>query len=58
MKRLVTALRRPRNAIVTMIVAGAAISGAFVAVGRGSAPDVPMSVVTRGDFIDRLEIRG
>ena len=58
MKRLATALRRPRNAIVTMIIAVAAIAGVFVAVGRGSAPDVPMSEVTRGDFIDRLEIRG
>ena len=58
MKRLATALRRPRNAIVTMIVAVAAIIGGFAAVGRGSAPDVPMSEVTRGDFIDRLEIRG
>ena len=41
-----------------MIIAVAAIAGVFVAVGRGSAPDVPMSEVTRGDFIDRLEIRG
>ena len=41
-----------------MIVAVAAIIGGFAAVGRGSAPDVPMSEVTRGDFIDRLEIRG
>ena len=58
MKRLTTLLRRPRNAIVILIVAVVAIAGGFVAVGRGSAPDVPMSAVTRGDFIDRLEIRG
>ena len=58
MKRLATLLRRPRNAIVILIVAVVAIAGGFVAVGRGSAPDVPMSTVARGDFIDRLEIRG
>jgi multidrug efflux pump subunit AcrA (membrane-fusion protein) len=57
-KRLSTLLRRPRNAIVILIVAVAAVSGFFVSVGRGSAPDVPMSTVARGDFIDRLEIRG
>ena len=51
-------MRRPRNAIVILIVAVLAIAGGFVAVGRGSAPDVPMSTVARGDFIDRLEIRG
>ena len=58
MKRLAALFRRPRNAIVTLIGVVAVISGAFVAVGRGSAPDVPMSAVTRGDFVDRLEIRG
>ena len=41
-----------------MIGAAIVISGLFVAVGRGSAPDVPMSTVTQGEFIDRLEIRG
>lgn len=58
MKRLSTLLRRPRNALVILIVAVAAVSGFFVSVSRGSAPDVPMSTVARGDFIDRLEIRG
>ena len=58
MNRLVALARRPRNAIGILIAVVAVICGAFVAVGRGSAPDVPMSTVTRGDFIDRLEIRG
>jgi HlyD family secretion protein len=52
------ALRRPRNALVTLVAVVLAIWGIFVAVGRGSEPDVPMSVVTRGDFADQLEIRG
>jgi HlyD family secretion protein len=58
MTKALTALRRPRNAIVTVVVALVAIVGIFVAVGRGSAPDVPMVDVTRGDFTDMLEIRG
>ena len=37
-KRLATILRRPRNAIVILIVAVVAVAGVFVAVGRGSAP--------------------
>jgi multidrug efflux pump subunit AcrA (membrane-fusion protein) len=53
-----TALRRPRTAIVTAVAAVVAIGGIFVGVGRGSAPDVPMVEVTRGDFTDMLEIRG
>ena len=51
-------LRRPRNAIATLLVVLVAVAGIFVAVGRGSAPDVPMVDVTRGDFTDLLEIRG
>lgn len=53
-----SALRRPRNAAATLIVSLAAIAGLFVAVGRGSAPDVPTVEITRGDFTDLLEIRG
>nr|MBA2304246.1 hypothetical protein [Acidobacteriota bacterium] len=51
-------LGRPRNAALTLLVAVLAIWGIFVAVGRGSEPDVPMVAVTRGDFADQLEIRG
>ncbi|HET7216616.1 MAG TPA: efflux RND transporter periplasmic adaptor subunit [Vicinamibacterales bacterium] len=32
--------------------------GAFAAVGRGSAPDLPTIEVTKGEFVDALEIRG
>lgn len=58
MRRLFMLLRRPRTAIATAIVAIVAIAGIFVAVGRGSEPDVPMTAVARGDFVDFLEIRG
>jgi multidrug efflux pump subunit AcrA (membrane-fusion protein) len=53
-----SALRRPRNAVATVIVALVAVAGVFVGVGRGSAPDLPTVEVTRGDFTDLLEIRG
>jgi multidrug efflux pump subunit AcrA (membrane-fusion protein) len=32
--------------------------GAFAAVGRGSVPDLPTVEVTKGEFVDALEIRG
>ena len=58
MTRLARTLRRPRNAAVTVVAAVIALSWVFAAVSRGSEPDVPMSAVTRGDFVDHLEIRG
>ncbi|HJR58674.1 MAG TPA: efflux RND transporter periplasmic adaptor subunit [Vicinamibacterales bacterium] len=58
MKRTLFALRRPRNAIVTALVAVAALGWLFVSVGRGSVPDLPTAEVVRGEFTDLLEIRG
>jgi RND family efflux transporter MFP subunit len=58
MKRAITALRRPRNAAVTVVAAFVVAAVGFAAVGRGSAPDLPTVDVTRGDFTDMLEIRG
>ncbi len=58
MKRTLAALRRPRNAVVTVIAAFVVAAVGFAAVGRGSAPDLPTVDVTRGDFTDMLEIRG
>jgi HlyD family secretion protein len=58
MKRLTTLQRVPRNAIVTLVIAVIAVTAIFVSVGRGSEPDVPMTDVTRGEFVDMLEIRG
>jgi HlyD family secretion protein len=51
-------LRRPRTvaAIITAIaIVGA---GAFAATRRSRAPDLPTAVVTKGTFVDTLEIRG
>jgi HlyD family secretion protein len=47
-----------RNAAVALTLAAVVAVGAFVSVGRGSAPDVPVVEVTKGEFIDTLEIRG
>jgi RND family efflux transporter MFP subunit len=58
MKATLLFMRRPRNAIAAIVLAAIAIGGVFVAVGRGSAPDFPTVEVTRGEFIDFLEIRG
>jgi multidrug efflux pump subunit AcrA (membrane-fusion protein) len=58
MNRTFVELRRPRYVIVTSIVAILAVGWIFVGVGRGSVPELPTVDVTRGDFIDLLEIRG
>lgn len=58
MRRAMTLLRRPRNAIVTVAAVLVAISGVFVVSSRGSAPPLPVVEVTRGEFVDTLEIRG
>ena len=50
--------RRPRNIVFTALIVLAVAAGAFVAVGRTSAPDVPMTEVKQGEFVDTLEIRG
>ena len=34
------------------------VAGVFATVGRGSAPDLPTADVTRGEFVDNLELRG
>ncbi len=58
MKSTLRFMRRPRNAAAAIVIAVVAIGGIFVAVGRGSAPDLPTTEVIRGDFTDLLEIRG
>ena len=47
-----------RRAIVTIVAVALVVTAAFVSVGRGSAPDLPTAEVTRGQFIDAIEIRG
>jgi len=49
---------RSRNSLLTF---GAIIligGGLFATVGRGSVPDVPTADVTRGEFVDAIELRG
>jgi HlyD family secretion protein len=56
---LVSRLRKvPRSALITGAVLALAITGVFVGVGRGSAPDLPTADVRKGEFVDALEIRG
>ena len=47
-----------RRAIIGAIAAVVVIAAAFVSVGRGSAPDHPTTEVTKGEFVDTIEIRG
>ena len=58
MSRTFALLRRPRNAIATATIVVIAVAGVFVVSGRGSAPPLPVVEITRGEFVDTLEIRG
>jgi HlyD family secretion protein len=49
---------RPKSAIAVLVLIGLAVTAAFVRVGSSGAPDLPTSDVTRGQFVDALEIRG
>ena len=49
---------RPKSAIALLIVIGLSVTGAFVRVRSSGTPDLPTSTVTRGQFVDALEIRG
>ena len=49
---------RPRNVPSSMGFVAIAAAGAFAAARRQSVPDFPTATVTRGEFVDTLEIRG
>ena len=49
---------RSRNSLLTIGVLVLAGGGLFATVGRGSVPDLPTAEVTRGEFVDALELRG
>jgi HlyD family secretion protein len=49
---------RSRFAIAIVIVAGLALTAAFVKVRGGAPPDLPTAEVVKGEFVDALEIRG
>ncbi len=49
---------RPRNVAMSIAVIAIAAAGTFAASRRTTAPDFPTTLVTRGQFVDTLEIRG
>jgi HlyD family secretion protein len=49
---------RPRNMVMSIVVVGMAAAGTFAASRRAAPPDFPTTLVTRGEFVDTLEIRG
>jgi HlyD family secretion protein len=49
---------RPRNLIMSISLIAIAAAGTFAAARRTTVPDFPTTVVSRGEFVDTLEIRG
>ena len=48
----------PRAIAIAGVLAAVGAVGAFVTNGDGPVPDVPTAEVTRGEFVNALEIRG
>jgi len=56
-----TRAQLPRRVWIGAAALGAAAvlaAGAYAAAGRAAVPDIPTKEVTRGEFVDTLEIRG
>lgn len=49
---------RPRNVVMSIALIAIAAVGTFAAARRTAVPDFPTVAVTRGEFVDTLEIRG
>jgi multidrug efflux pump subunit AcrA (membrane-fusion protein) len=49
---------RRRSVVGSTVILAIAAIGAFAATRRATIPDFPTVVVTRGEFVDTLEIRG
>jgi len=49
---------RPKSAIAVLLLIALAVTAAFVRVRSNAAPDLPTTEVTRGQFVDAMEIRG
>ena len=58
MARILKIVRRPRNMAAGVVVLGVLAAGAFAAARHSAPPDLPTAVVTKGPFVDTLEIRG
>jgi multidrug efflux pump subunit AcrA (membrane-fusion protein) len=55
--RLLKQLRK-RNSLLMIGLLVLIGGGLFATAGRGSVPDLPTAEVTRGEFVDNLELRG
>jgi len=51
-------VRRPRNIAAILAAISIVAAGAFAAARRSTVPDLPTALVTKGAFVDTLEIRG
>jgi HlyD family secretion protein len=49
---------RSRKSLITIGALVLVGGGVFATVGRGSVPDLPTAEVTRGEFVDNIELRG
>lgn len=59
MTRLASIARaRPKSALAVLLAVALAISAAYARVRTVSIPDLPTAEVTRGQFVDAIEIRG
>lgn len=58
MRALLRARPWPRAIAIVAVLATVGVVGAFVSSGNGPMPDVPTGEVTRGEFVNALEIRG
>jgi HlyD family secretion protein len=58
MARLTRVLRRPRNLAIAVVLISILAAGAFAATRHAPVPDFPTALVTKGTFVDTLEIRG
>ncbi|HMF61882.1 MAG TPA: efflux RND transporter periplasmic adaptor subunit [Vicinamibacterales bacterium] len=58
MIRVATLMRRPRYIALGVAAVVLIAAGAFAATRRAAVPDLPTALVTKGPFVDTLEIRG
>ena len=58
MAGLASIFRRPRNLAALVVAISIVAAGAFAAARRAGVPDLPTALVTKGPFVDTLEIRG
>jgi hypothetical protein len=51
-------LRRPRGIAAVVVAISIVAAGAFAAARRSTVPDLPTALVTKGTFVDTIEILG